>query len=82
MILSIKIIVELIQIFVHETARIFYVIKVIYFVLISGDFKGGYFCPCHGSHYDSSGRARKGPAPLNLEVPRYEFTSDTVIRVG
>ncbi|KAF7310603.1 Cytochrome b-c1 complex subunit Rieske, mitochondrial [Mycena chlorophos] len=38
----------------------------------SGDF-GGWFCPCHGSHYDISGRARKGPAPLNLEIPQYEF---------
>ena len=43
---------------------------------------GGYFCPCHGSHYDTAGRIRKGPAPTNLEVPEYEFTSDTVIRVG
>ena len=47
----------------------------------AGDY-GGWFCPCHGSHYDTSGRIRKGPAPLNLEVPEYEFTSDTVIRVG
>ena len=46
-----------------------------------GEF-GGYFCPCHGSHYDTAGRIRKGPAPTNLEVPDYEFTSDTVIRVG
>lgn len=38
----------------------------------AGDF-GGWFCPCHGSHYDISGRIRKGPAPLNLEIPRYEF---------
>jgi len=43
---------------------------------------GGYFCPCHGSHYDTAGRIRKGPAPTNLEVPEYEFTSETVIRVG
>ncbi len=43
---------------------------------------GGYFCPCHGSHYDAAGRIRKGPAPTNLTVPTYEFTSDTVIRVG
>ena len=35
---------------------------------------GGYFCPCHGSHYDTAARIRKGPAPLNLEVPEYEFT--------
>lgn len=43
---------------------------------------GGYFCPCHGSHYDTAGRIRKGPAPLNLVVPEYEFTSDAVIQVG
>ena len=43
---------------------------------------GGYFCPCHGSHYDTAGRIRKGPAPTNLEVPEYEFMSDSVIRVG
>uniref|UniRef100_F7ABQ4 Cytochrome b-c1 complex subunit Rieske, mitochondrial n=1 Tax=Callithrix jacchus TaxID=9483 RepID=F7ABQ4_CALJA len=47
----------------------------------SGDF-GGYYCPCHGSHYDVSGRIRKGPAPLNLEVPTYEFTSDDMVIVG
>eukprot|EP00658_Telonema_sp_P-2_P010136 TRINITY_DN1381_c0_g1_i1.p1 TRINITY_DN1381_c0_g1~~TRINITY_DN1381_c0_g1_i1.p1 ORF type:complete len:250 (+),score=56.66 TRINITY_DN1381_c0_g1_i1:152-901(+) len=41
----------------------------------AGDF-GGYFCPCHGSHYDTSGRIRKGPAPLNLEVPGYELDTD------
>ncbi|KAF5282467.1 hypothetical protein FQA39_LY17582 [Lamprigera yunnana] len=44
----------------------------------SGDF-GGYYCPCHGSHYDASGRIRKGPAPLNLEVPPYEFNNDLLI---
>ncbi|HZG08569.1 MAG TPA: ubiquinol-cytochrome c reductase iron-sulfur subunit [Allosphingosinicella sp.] len=43
---------------------------------------GGYFCPCHGSHYDTAGRIRKGPAPTNLEVPAYKFASDTVITVG
>jgi len=48
---------------------------------LKGEF-GGYFCPCHGSHYDTAGRIRKGPAPANLEVPEYAFTSDTVIRVG
>ncbi len=47
----------------------------------SGEF-GGWFCPCHGSHYDTSGRIRKGPAPLNLPVPTYEFTSDTVVKIG
>jgi ubiquinol-cytochrome c reductase iron-sulfur subunit len=46
-----------------------------------GDF-GGWFCPCHGSHYDTSGRIRKGPAPLNLAVPKYTFLSDTSIRIG
>jgi ubiquinol-cytochrome c reductase iron-sulfur subunit len=46
-----------------------------------GDF-GGYFCPCHGSHYDTAARIRKGPAPLNLEVPEYAFTSDTVVTIG
>ena len=43
---------------------------------------GGYFCPCHGSHYDTAARIRKGPAPLNLEVPEYEFLSDTAVRIG
>ena len=43
---------------------------------------GGYFCPCHGSAYDTAGRIRQGPAPQNLVVPEYEFTSDTVVRVG
>jgi ubiquinol-cytochrome c reductase iron-sulfur subunit len=46
-----------------------------------GDF-GGYFCPCHGSHYDTAGRIRKGPAPTNLVVPPYEFSSDTVVVIG
>ena len=43
---------------------------------------GGYFCPCHGSHYDSAARIRKGPAPTNLEVPEYTFKSDTVVQIG
>ena len=43
---------------------------------------GGYFCPCHGSAYDTAGRIRTGPAPTNLVVPEYAFISDTVIRVG
>ena len=46
-----------------------------------GDFDG-WFCPCHGSHYDSSGRIRKGPAPLNLPIPPYAFSADTKIRIG
>lgn len=47
----------------------------------SGDF-GGYYCPCHGSHYDASGRIRKGPAPLNLEVPPYSFPEEGLLVVG
>jgi ubiquinol-cytochrome c reductase iron-sulfur subunit len=47
----------------------------------AGDY-GGYYCPCHGSHYDTSGRIRKGPAPLNLEVPDYSFKTDELIKVG
>ncbi len=43
---------------------------------------GGYFCPCHGSHYDTAGRIRKGPAPKNLEVPEHEFTGPTAVRIG
>jgi ubiquinol-cytochrome c reductase iron-sulfur subunit len=43
---------------------------------------GGYFCPCHGSHYDTAARIRKGPAPKNLEVPEYSFLSDTVLKIG
>ena len=46
-----------------------------------GEF-GGYFCPCHGSQFDTAARIRKGPAPTNLEVPEYEFASDTTIVVG
>lgn len=42
----------------------------------------GWFCPCHGSQYDTSGRIRKGPAPTNLAIPPYEFISDTVIKIG
>jgi len=43
---------------------------------------GGYFCPCHGSAYDTAARIRQGPAPRNLEVPEYEFVSDTTVRIG
>ena len=49
------------------------------------DMKGeynGWYCPCHGSHYDSSGRIRKGPAPTNLAVPPYNFINDTTIKIG
>jgi ubiquinol-cytochrome c reductase iron-sulfur subunit len=51
----------------------------------TGEMKGeydGWFCPCHGSQYDTSGRIRKGPAPRNLEVPTYSFITDTLIRIG
>ncbi|KAF4952146.1 hypothetical protein FGADI_6942 [Fusarium gaditjirri] len=47
----------------------------------AGDY-GGWFCPCHGSHYDISGRIRKGPAPLNLEIPEYDFPEDGKLVVG
>lgn len=47
----------------------------------AGDF-GGWFCPCHGSHYDTAGRIRKGPAPRNLPVPVAEFEDDTTIKLG
>jgi len=47
----------------------------------AGDYDGWY-CPCHGSHYDTSGRIRKGPAPTNMAIPPYEFISDTIIKVG
>jgi ubiquinol-cytochrome c reductase iron-sulfur subunit len=46
-----------------------------------GDY-GGWFCPCHGSHYDTAGRIRKGPAPANLAVPTYTFVNDSEIRIG
>jgi len=47
----------------------------------AGDY-GGYYCPCHGSHYDASGRIRKGPAPLNLEIPTHVYTDETTLVVG
>ena len=43
---------------------------------------GGWFCPCHGSHYDTSGRIRKGPAPTNMEVPKYEFVNSNTLKIG
>ena len=46
-----------------------------------GDW-GGWFCPCHGSHYDTSGRIRQGPAPKNLQVPPYVFLDETTIKIG
>ena len=48
----------------------------------NGGEYGGWFCPCHGSVYDTSGRIRKGPAPKNLEVPEYAFLSDTKVKIG
>lgn len=48
---------------------------------LAGEF-GGWFCPCHGSHYDTAGRIRKGPAPTNLTIPPFEFISDDVIKIG
>lgn len=51
----------------------------------NADVKGeydGWFCPCHGSHYDTSGRIRKGPAPTNLAVPEYTFLNDTTVKIG
>ena len=47
----------------------------------AGDF-GGWFCPCHGSHYDLSGRIRKGPAPKNMEIPKFEFVDNNTIKIG
>jgi ubiquinol-cytochrome c reductase iron-sulfur subunit len=51
----------------------------------TGDEKGeygGWFCPCHGSHYDTAGRIRKGPAPRNLDLPTYTFVTDNLIKIG
>lgn len=48
---------------------------------VKGEYEG-WFCPCHGSHYDTSGRIRKGPAPKNLAVPEYTFINDTTIKIG
>jgi ubiquinol-cytochrome c reductase iron-sulfur subunit len=47
----------------------------------TGEF-GGWYCPCHGSHYDTSGRIRKGPAPKNLAVPKYEYLSTSMIKIS
>ena len=49
---------------------------------LGDEWLGGLFCPCHGSHYDTSGRIRKGPAPRNLDVPPYEFVTDTLVKIG
>ena len=50
--------------------------------MTAGGKEGGWFCPCHGSHYDTAGRVRKGPAPKNLVVPPYEFLNDTTVQIG
>ena len=47
----------------------------------AGDWNG-YFCPCHGSHYDASGRIMKGPAPLNMEIPDYKFLDEDTVQIG
>jgi ubiquinol-cytochrome c reductase iron-sulfur subunit len=53
------------------------------YAVVEGSSKhGGWFCPCHGSHYDTAGRIRRGPAPENLPVPKYAYLSDTKIRIG
>ena len=53
------------------------------YAVVEGSAKhGGWFCPCHGSHYDTAGRIRKGPAPQNLPVPAYAYLTDTKIRIG
>ena len=53
------------------------------FAVVEGYTKlGGWFCPCHGSHYDTAGRIRKGPAPENLAVPPYKFLTDSKIQIG
>ena len=53
------------------------------YAIVEGSAKtGGWFCPCHGSHYDTAGRIRKGPAPENLHVPAYAYLTDTKIRIG
>jgi ubiquinol-cytochrome c reductase iron-sulfur subunit len=53
-----------------------------YAVVENNQKVGGWFCPCHGSHYDTAGRIRKGPAPENLHVPIYSYISDSKIRIG
>lgn len=67
--------------FIRFGILIFDILNSSLFAAGAGEF-GGYYCPCHGSHYDAAGRIRKGPAPLNLNIPEYAFTSDSTIVVG
>lgn len=48
----------------------------------AGIIRGGFYCPCHASHFDAAGRIRRGPAPTNLEIPEYKFLTDDTILVG
>lgn len=70
---------------IHNAYHIFY--NLLFFFLgcvpvpMAGDYNG-YFCPCHGSHYDLSGRIRKGPAPLNLDIPDHSFPEGTMLIIG
>ncbi|XP_076629903.1 cytochrome b-c1 complex subunit Rieske, mitochondrial [Colletes latitarsis] len=48
----------------------------------AGNIPGGFYCPCHGSHFDGAGRIRQGPAPTNLEIPKYEFLDDNTVLIG
>ena len=63
----------------HNSKQLYFYSVFILYCL--GEF-GGYYCPCHGSHYDASGRIRKGPAPLNLEVPVHSYLDDGTLVVG
>lgn len=48
----------------------------------AGIIRGGFYCPCHASHFDAAGRIRRGPAPTNLEIPEYKFLTDDTILIG
>jgi len=61
--------------------KLFWYLQVLTCSRLTGEF-GGYYCPCHGSHYDASGRIRKGPAPLNLEIPAHTFVDENTLVVG
>ena len=51
-------------------------------IVAAGIIPGGFYCPCHGSHYDGAGRIRKGPAPRNLVIPAYHFVDDETVLIG